>query len=423
MPSIGKDLVKIRKHLGLTLQDIQFATKLPQHTLEKIENDTIFADAEEGPIYTRNFIRSYGRVLKIDGELLIDTLDLREDEKYNHQLLRDFPDLLEEVQGVADKSSDEDTGKTTSDKSVEKTVTQSRLDSNKDDASKSFSNEPDNERNKREDIYDSKTDSASQAGSTEPASNIKMGKKDAENTFDSPKTVAAATPGSGSAKPKKKKIAHEKSVKEVNWADVGQKLNQEKKQLPAWVIGLVILIVVLAVAGYFVYQSGLLSSDNAAEQEITTPAGEATGSSLSIDLDEPESQQTDESQVEQQPIVTLDDTLTIVVHAAFGNVDPVRVWSDTKPRFDPYWIEESNAMTFDFENTVQVRGPYNNMLIYLNGHLIENIVQNFYNDEEDYVELNRSDFISDTKWSETTDLQVPEDVEPPQEIQKRPTFY
>src|SRR6056297_238389 len=117
MPSIGQDLVKIRKHLGLTLQDIQFATKLPQHTLEKIENDTIFVDAEEGPIYTRNFVRSYGRVLKIDDDLLIEALNLREAGKYNHQLFRDIPELAEKLPEDTEKDSVKDSAKSTSEQS------------------------------------------------------------------------------------------------------------------------------------------------------------------------------------------------------------------------------------------------------------------------------------------------------------------
>lgn len=424
MPSIGKDLVKIRKHLGLTLQDIQFATKLPQHTLEKIEDDTIFVDAEEGPIYTRNFVRSYGRVLKIDDDLLIEALNLREGGLYDHELLRDFPELSESPRENREKSDASDPA--------------AQADA-QDQNTKEEEN--DNQATKTEESTGMKTDAVSEpevefkpGSESEPEKETENfgisqetpeSKPEDDSSEESSQKMSAATQETAAVEPKKNPAA-EKRSDEVDWAKFGQKINQEKKQLPAWVIGLIILIIILGAASYFVFQSGLFSSEDSPDQEITTPASESVGNSLSIELDEPQSRpqpETDEeSQVTPQPVVTLDDTLNIVVFAAFGNVDPVRVWSDTKPRFDPYWIEEGIAMTFDFVDSVQVRGPYDNMLVFMNGHLIENMVQNFYSDEGDYVELNRSDFTSDTKWSETTDLQVPEDVNPPLEIRSRPTF-
>lgn len=425
MPSIGKDLVKIRKHLGLTLQDIQFATKLPQHTLEKIENDTIFVDAEEGPIYTRNFVRSYGRVLKIDDDLLIEALNLREAGKYNHQLFKNFPELAEELPGDAGKEpasgSDKSASKEIGDKKKEP---DNGLKSENKDSSENLFDEPADQSEKKEGSSVPAAAPQSKTGKESSGSDIKEETKKSENEDSSLKTAEGDTPKPGAAKPAKKPATPEKSTKEVDWADVGQKISQDKKQVPAWVIGLIILILVLAVAGYFVYQSGILSSENTPQQESSTQTADPTGTSLSIELDEPQPQPRREEEMlaTPDPVSALDDTLDIVVYAAFGNVDPVRVWSDTKPRFDPYWIEQGSAMTFDFEDTVQIRGPYDNMLVFMNGHLIENMVQNFYNEEEDYIEVTRSDFTSDSKWSETTDLQVPEGVEPPQEIRSRPTF-
>ncbi len=61
MPAIGKDLSKIRSHLGYSVQDIQHYTKIPVSTLESIENGTIFGDPEENQTYIRSFVRSYGR--------------------------------------------------------------------------------------------------------------------------------------------------------------------------------------------------------------------------------------------------------------------------------------------------------------------------------------------------------------------------
>lgn len=422
MPSIGKDLVKIRKHLGLTLQDIQFATKLPQHTLEKIEDDTIFVDAEEGPIYTRNFVRSYGRVLKIDDDTLIEALDQREAGKYSNLLLRQYPALSEELPEHDKSGSEAETTETESESAAE-TEKESDNISAEDEKKTGESDLKDQKENDSDDAFD---ESAPETTGKKKESVKTSEKKDASTQETSKKQAAASEPVSVNKKSKKKGGAAEKSTKEVDWAGVGQKISQEKKQAPVWLIGLIILLIILGAAGYFIVQSGLLSGESSTQEEITTPPEDPGSSSLSIELDEPEPQPrqeiTGETPVTPQPVVALDDTLTIVVYAAFGNVDPVRVWSDTKPRFDPYWIEEGNAMIFDFEDTVQIRGPYDNMLLFFNGHLIENAVQNFFNEGENYVELNRSDFTSDSKWSENTDLQVPEGVEPPEDTRSRPTF-
>lgn len=410
MPSIGKDLVKIRKHLGLTLQDIQFATKLPQHTLEKIENDTIFVDAEEGPIYTRNFVRSYGRVLKIEDDVLIKALDQRENEKYNHLLLEQYPELAKELTRTEKKA-------TSSDKD---SAIGSAFEGKED--GKDFSEAPVNKNKIKSDTGERNDESPSTINKEqEKTDSVKISEeKKAESQKASRKTSTTAISDPVNTKTSKKGGTAEKSTKEIDWADVGKKINQKKRPMPVWVVGLIILVIILGAAGYFIIQSGLLSDESALQDEITTPPDQGENSSLSIELDEPEI--TEETPSTPEPVAMLDDTLSIVIYAAFGNIDPVRVWSDTKPRFDPYWIEEGNAMIFDFENSVQVRGPYDNMLFFLNGHLIENAVQNFYNEEEDYVELNRSDFTSDSKWSENTDLQIPGELEPPEEIRSRPTF-
>lgn len=396
MPSIGKDLVKIRKYLELSLQDIQFATKLPQHTLEKIEDDTIFTDAEEGPIYTRNFVRSYGRVLKIDDDLMIDALNLQKEDKYDHQLLQAYPALKETVSFDTEKNtgknSDEETPK---DQTVEESESDTSISKNEKDSPDKITPESSTRKEQRK-------------------------PSDSDNSANNNKVKAVSK--TGIAKTSKTTASAGKRSTDVDWADMGRKMHQKKKQLPVWVIGLIILIIILGFAGYFGYQSGMMNTESTPQQDITTPANDPDDTSLSIELDEPQPQEATESQVSPEPVVLLNDTLGITVYAAFGNVDPIRVWSDTKPRFDPYWIEEGSAMVFDFVDSVRVRGPYDNMLIFLNGHLIDNFVDTFYNDENNYLELNRSDFTSDDKWSEDIDLQLPAGVDPPQEIRSRPIF-
>ncbi|NBC65459.1 MAG: hypothetical protein GVY07_07385, partial [Bacteroidetes bacterium] len=119
MPAIGKDLSKIRSHLGLSIQDIQHETKIPVSTLRNIENGSIFDHPEENQTYIRSFVRSYGRALKIDDEVMINALDQHEIGNYNNLLLENYPELDPEraagPQPEDDKESENDSDKKESD--------------------------------------------------------------------------------------------------------------------------------------------------------------------------------------------------------------------------------------------------------------------------------------------------------------------
>ena len=75
MPSLGRDLKSIREHLGLTVEDLRNATKLPLDTIHSIEDGSIFSESKEINTYIRSFVRSYGRALKIDNERMSRALD------------------------------------------------------------------------------------------------------------------------------------------------------------------------------------------------------------------------------------------------------------------------------------------------------------------------------------------------------------
>ena len=96
MPAIGKDLSKIRSHLGLSIQDIQHYTKIPVSTLKSIENGKIFNHPDENQTYVRSFVRSYARALKIDDDVMIKALDQNEAGTYSHLLLEDYPELYQD---------------------------------------------------------------------------------------------------------------------------------------------------------------------------------------------------------------------------------------------------------------------------------------------------------------------------------------
>ena len=344
MPSVGKDLAAIRKHLGFSIDDIQQSTRIPVDTLKSIENGTIFNNKDENTTYIRSFVRSYGRAMKLDDDVVVKALDQQELNNYNHLLLKNFPELtgekiVSDLQGAIQTEEEEKP-------------------------------EPEKPKDTFDDI------------------------DKAEDETSQPKT------------------------RSVNWAAIGQQFEPSNKQTPVWLIGTILILVILFASAYGVYRFGLFSSDDVditPEQPTEQPAqtGEA-GTDLSLELtDEP-------------PAVTeaeeLDEILFLTVYAAFDKLEPVRVWSDEKPRMDPYWMDQGIAFNFEFRDSVRVRGQYSRMLLFLNGHQIENFRTNYFNDEENAVELTRSMFEEDPKWATPIQLDLPENVQPPDSLTNRPPF-
>ncbi|PWN06797.1 helix-turn-helix domain-containing protein [Rhodohalobacter mucosus] len=406
MPSLGKDLETIRKHLGLTIQDVQNATKLPLNTLKSIENDDIFEQQEENITYVRSFIRTYARNLKLDDELVTRALDQEEIGNYNHLLLSAFPELSKEVESgkkqgsdVKDRDSDADPGdidtKKTPEPEQKKTRTRPRFIAD-------FPEDP------QVPVESEKTTSPGK----EPVPDKHAAAKD-----DGETDVKSDSSDSLNAE----KTPPKKDVRQVNWADMGKKFSDTERKPPVWVIGAAVVIIAVLAGIFLLSRADLFTTD-------TPEAGEAsqaqTGDDARLDpgTDGPVLDLSEEQQVpEQVETPVLQDTLYLTVYAANERLDPVRVWSDLKPRIDPYWIEQGTALNFEFSDTIRIRGQYARMLLFLNGHLIENFRQQYFNEEQNAVELSRSLF-SDPEWAVEIPIEVPANVAPPDSVAFRPTF-
>jgi len=400
MPAIGKDLSKIRSHLGLSIQDIQHYTKIPVSTLKTIENGSIFDHPEENQTYIRSFVRSYGRALKIDDDIMIKALDQNEVGNYNHLLLEEYPDLHPDKKAIQDPLPNDG-------KQVE------------------AEKEPNHSEQERSDKES--TEQEEKSGSPE-VKHIEIEDEPSEETeVDSHPSKTPSETESEDVTPKSTET--ERSVKSVDWADVGRKFNQEKKRTPVWVIGIIIIIIIALVVGYFLYQNGFLDIQTYLQddQEQVSQSTETSQSSLSLDLSDSlsasdENNETESEGVMTEPAAELEDTLELTVYAAYDGLGPVRVWSDIKPRMDPYWLEEGTAMEFEFRDTIRIRGSYPNLLLFKDGHLIQNAEQEYLQQNEDYIELTRNFFLSDPKWATSVDFELPENVPPPDSIAIRPTF-
>lgn len=368
MPSIGKDLATIRKHFGLSIHDIQSATKIPLSTLESIEDNSIFEKSDEIQTYIRSFVRTYGRNLKLDDNLVVEALDSQEVGVYNHELLQPFPDLAPPAPKQAEIP--EPDKKTNSEKKDELKEGKSRSKIQPDFPA------AENENIKRED----------------------------------PAPTRASKTGKPTSPP---------NVRSVNWADMGKRFSTNRSNTPIRLIGIAIVVLFVIAMTYYLFSNDFFVSDDV-EQTETIPVPEETvteeNSGIPLDIDETP------QDTEPAPPAELGETLYITIYAANDRLDPVRVWSDLKPRIDPYWLEQGTALNFEFSDTIRVRGQYSRMLLFMNGHRIDDFRQQFYNDEESAVELTRDIFEDDPKWRSTIPLELPPNVAEPDSVANRPSF-
>lgn len=379
MPSLGNDLKTIRTHLGYSIEDIRKATKLPLDTIKSIEDGSIFSDPHEINTYVRSFVRTYGRALKLDNDLMSKALDQEELGNYTNLLLREFPELMDEKPEKPEKPAT-DSGETDQEETEK--------------ASGEEKDQPPKQKRKK------------------GTPSFRFADEKEEDEQKKPLKKPAAKRGnnsSGSSAPP--------DVRSIDWAGLGKGFKKKRSQPPVWMISAGLMILLIIAAAVLISQFGFFSSDEEADvQPGTTELQEpANDQDLSLDLSE---QVPDET--EPEPV--LNDTLNLTLYAAYGRLDPVRVWSDLKPRIDPYWLDEGTAFNFEFSDTIRVRGSYSNMLMFLNGNRIDDFRAQYYNEEESAVELTRDLFESDSRWATPVPFELPEDVSEPDTLINRPSF-
>lgn len=366
MPSLGSDLKKIRIHLGYTIEDLRNATKLPLDTIHSIEDGSIFSDSKEINTYIRSFVRTYGRALKLDNDLMSKALDQEELGNYTGLLLRQFPELSDELPERPAEDPDL-TGETDPEETDE-----SPLRKKKSKGSPTFhfaGDEADEETSASRREYDS----------------------------------------SGSSTPP--------DVRSIDWAGLGKGFKKKRSQPPVWIISGGLIILLIIAAAVLISQFGLFSSEEVPETQTdaTEMQEPSSDSDLTLDLTEQVPDVT-------EPAPALNDTLYLTIYAAYNQLDPVRVWSDLKPRIDPYWIDQGTAFNFEFSDSIRVRGSYSSMLLFLNGNRIEDFRSQYFNEERNSVELTRDIFDSDPRWATPVPLELPGDVSEPDTLVNRPSF-
>ena len=353
MPSLGKDLIKIREHLELTIHDIQNATKIPLSTLQSIEDDSIFEESKEIQTYIRSFVRTYGRKLRLDDQLVLEALDALEVGGYNHQLLKAYPELAPPSAKTVDKKIPED----------------------------------------------------------KPAE---------DSAKESPEEKKIVDHAEGSKPSKKSSRSEPPNVRNINWADIGKRFSTSRNNAPVRLIGIGLIILVVLLMTYYIFTSDFFTTeDPQITNNPTVPEETIQEDETGIPLEITESPN---QEAEIDIPAELDETLYLTIYAATDRLDPIRVWSDLKPRVDPYWLEQGTAFNFEFSDTIRVRGQYGRMLLFLNGHRIDNFRQEYFNEEQNSVELTRNIFEDEQRWASPVPLELPPNVAEPDSVVDRPSF-
>lgn len=362
MPSLGNDLASKRKELSLSVEDVHQSTKIPIAILKSIEDDSIFSTLDENKTYIRSYIRSYAKAVKIGDDQIIRALDQTEKGDYT---------------GLSGQPEDADLA-----------------DEAKED-----------------------TSAAKKANEKREES-------------ESPGKVSEKPPSAGEGRQQKQKqkqpVSATPKVSSVDWADLGRKFTplQSKSRLG---IGLILLFLAIAATAFIIFYQAYYINDgagtepaqNASAETVDTPYAD----SLQLNFASPVEDSASQAGVSTTALETLSDTLDIVIYAAHGILEPVRVFTDVMENMNPYWIEHEQAFRFEFVNSMQIRGQYSRMELLFNGHPVKNFRQEFYNPETRMLEIDRSYFESDASWlqppPDSLDIGVPH----PAVIIDRPTFY
>lgn len=344
MPSLGKDLASLRKKQDLSIKDVQETTKLPPAILKSIENDSIFRDTDSSnATYTRSYVRSYAKSIGVEEQEIIQALNEVETGSYNGSLL----------------GNDTDTA-TGEDVSEDKT----------------------DKKNELEWIEDSHEIAEEELNEEEDYKKTEAGARSDETIFSMPKRP---------------------SSDDWDWVQVGYQANTESSG-PSGRMGLlaIVILIIIIVLGFWLYSSyseGNSGSGSSPEIENTE---EPTSSSDSLRqaLIEGSGNGQTMNYSSSTSSGTLPDTLTIGIVAAGDELKPVRVYTDILGKRNPYWVAKGDTIYLNFVDSVRIYAvnQYDRLRLVFNKHTIQNSYEQFYNSEQDLLELSRADFEKKPEW-------------------------
>jgi cytoskeletal protein RodZ len=339
MPSLGKDLASLRKKQDLSIKDVQETTKLSPAILKSIEDHSIFENTDSSSAtYTRSYVRSYAKAIGIEEQKIIQALNEVETGDYSGSLLG------KESKEPADTKTTED----------------------------------ETEENDQLEWIEEPAEVMEENEASEKTEKTEAGGRSDETIFSMPKRP---------------------SSDDWDWVQVGYQASTESSG-PSGKMGLwaVIIVVIVFILGFWLYYS--YSDDSSSEggsPEINnTEEPRASSDSLRQALIENSRQNAAMNDASTTSSGSLPDTLTIGIIAAGDELKPVRVYTDILGKRNPYWVAQGDTIHLNFVDSVRIYAvnQYDRLELVFNKQPIQNFYDQYYNSEQDLLEIGRADFES-----------------------------
>jgi hypothetical protein len=320
MASLHADLLAIREKSGFSIADIHAKTKTPVEVIQEIEKGSIFEKSDRQKTYVRSFIRTYAKAIGIKDEDMIRALDAFEAGGYTGGLRKKYipetthADLEDQDEGF--------------DAVAIKDITSDNEDT----------------------------------GIVRPGPTSTIG-SDEFSRPDPSRLHNRVTP----PPPK---------LDTVDWAKYSDGFTVISSPIFKYFLILLAGVIIL-ITVYFSYdyltiwqntdteneRSAALTGQNEPNELIVIPPDGFTDGTL------------DDTTLATESVAppTLPDTLLIIVYATSGKLEPIRVTSDINGIRSPYWIEQNEAMRFDFLNQIDIQGPTDRFILLINGHVITDL--------------------------------------------------
>lgn len=426
MAQLQDDLIVIRQQLKLSADDIHDKTRLSTLIIRQIEDGSIF-ESDQNKTYIRSFVRTYARALNIRDEDMIEALNQLDEGRYDDYLRKKYaPGVEKPVASETGKSGKaaakaeaaEAAKSADSDKNAPVSASATGSASVKTPAAEAKGSKQEQEQ-EPEPVAPPKTEKK-EAAPPPPPSQIRRGA--AAGRLNSGKKASQPAQPSRMATPAP---AGGPRASEVNWSNLSQGASRRSSAPVSAIIIIALVLIAVGASAYWYLNSedgfsglfenlfGTSTEETVRESRVTDRTPELL---LSDTLDAP---------VAPDPALAiaatqvLPDTLSIVVYAATGNLEPFRVRADTFENRRPYWVEQGRGMRIKFINEVAVSGNFNRMLVLYDDRLITTFAET--NDQGERI-IRRSQFEQDPTLRSFTATQLPQGVSAPREIIDRPLF-
>lgn len=448
MSQFFEDLVQIRKNKRLSKQDVFYKCRIPIETIESIEDGSILSGKVRNKTYVRSYFRTYAKAIGVSDEDVTTALDEHDAGLYNQGLLIKYlPEQAQDVSGSPQQTDQE----ADSAEQTDKTRISRENESEKKDKTKT--GEKDAAGTHKSKIITPETQEKTVRDVEWEDDSITKIRSTSTTGFSSSESRNAdeAAPSELPNRPK---------MEGIDWAaKVKQAVYRPQRNRLLWVILATLLALALALASIVWYwrsaerDPGIPPATEGRFPAETVPPTQPDAHTQLQPIEEapeatdpvppdvtaaeepepveqtqppPEPPTREEIAAQIAAFSTTGDTLYVHAYALLGNLEPVRVVSDifaandlqnTPPR--PYWVEQYQAMRFDFLDEIILQGSLARMVLLFNGHVIEDFDPFFADGSR--IRITR-DLLMENNLFEIAETDPFSEIPPPRRILDRPRF-